>query len=123
MFQRFPFHIVPVAWLSGALLLSGCASNGAAHRPKVSNDQLVNYEADLRRCQQLAKAYDGAELAQGGVLGAISGALVGDGSDESIAGAAIGAVIGVTGGSFRLNAKRRQIVVDCMREQGYNVRD
>lgn len=108
-----------------SVLLGGCANNGAEHRPVVENHDLVYYESDLLKCQQLARSYDDAELLKGSVLGAITGALtgIGEGGEESMAGAAIGAVIGAAGGSLKANAERRKIVVQCMRDLGYNVKD
>ena len=114
-----------LAALSVAVISSGCASKGAAHRPVVTNDDLINYESDLARCQEQAKNYQSEDQLKGGVLGALTGALagIGEGTEETIAGAAIGAVIGAAGGSFKTKTKQREIVVECMRNLGYNVRD
>lgn len=114
---------MPIIGLCWAL--SGCAGNGAEHRPLVDNYDLHNYEADLLSCQQLAKSYSDSELLQGGMLGALGGALVGlgEGREETLAGAAIGAVVGATGGALLANKERRKILVQCMRDKGYNVQD
>lgn len=106
------------------IALSGCASNGLEHRPKVTGEDIANYEVDLKSCQDsAAKNKDLDKSTEGGIAGAATGALAGvlnDGGDI-IANAVVGAIVGVAGGSFYSQKKQREHIIKCMQDLGYNV--
>lgn len=111
-------------FITAAMLLSGCAANGLEHRPKVSGDDIANYEMDLKSCQDLAaNNKDLDNTTEGAVAGATSGALVGvlnDGGDI-LTNAVVGAIIGVTGGAFYSKQEQKSYIIKCMQDLGYNV--
>ena len=123
--KKMPFYsttkfVLPVL----VLVLSGCASNGANHRPAVSNTDLANYETDLKTCQE--QAANNEELdntTEGAIAGATAGVIAGaitDGGDV-ITNAVVGALVGVAGGSLYTNEKEREYIIQCMQKLGYNV--
>ncbi len=113
-----PLVIVMSLGLSG---LYGCAST-ESHRPIVIGDDLAEYEADLAQCQQLAKQQDN-DTEFGTMIGAVGGAILGAAADDALAGAAIGAIAGAIAGEASSSQSQRQLVVQCLRDKGYNVKD
>lgn len=107
------------------MLLTGCFSTGAKHRPIVDDGDLANYETDLGYCQQLAKRHDpnNEDTKTSALWGAVIGSLVGlgDSAKQAVTGAAVGALVGAGGAAFDTNKARKQIVINCMRTRGYNV--
>ena len=108
------------------LLLSGCASmeNGANYRPIVDGGDLTHYDADLAACQQVAtqREYLNDETKADAAIGAAIGALAGaDGNGgELLGGALVGGAIGAAGGAFKARTERKNIVINCMKQRGYN---
>lgn len=106
------------------ILLSGCASNGLEHRPKVAGDDIANYETDLQSCQSLAAQDESLDKKnEGAIAGATTGALAGVLSDggDIIKNAVVGAIVGVAGGAFYSQKEQRQYIIKCMQDLGYNV--
>lgn len=113
-----------LALITTVMLVSGCASNGLEHRPKVAGEDIANYEVDLKSCQDLAaNNKDLDKTTEGTIAGATTGALAGvlqDGSDI-LANAVVGAIIGVAGGSYYSQKEQKTYIVKCMQDLGYNV--
>ena len=107
-------------------LLSGCASmeNGANYRPIVDGGDLTHYEADLAACQQVAtqREYLNDETKADAAIGAVIGALAGSDGDRGdiIGGALVGGAVGAAGGAFQARTERKNIVINCMKQRGYN---
>ena len=113
-----------LALITTVMFVSGCASNGLEHRPKVAGEDIANYEVDLKSCQDLAaNNKDLDKTTEGTIAGATTGALAGvlqDGSDI-LANAVVGAIIGVAGGSYYSQKEQKTYIVKCMQDLGYNV--
>ena len=109
---------------AAVLMLSGCASNGLEHRPKVTGGDIDNYEIDLKSCQSLAANDETLnKTTEGGIAGAATGAIAGvleDGGDI-LKNAVVGAIVGVAGGAFYGQKKQREFIIKCMQDLGYNV--
>lgn len=112
------------AFITAAMLLSGCASNGLDHRPKVSGEDIANYEVDLQSCQDLAaNNKDLDKTTEGSIAGATTGALAGvlkDGGDI-LTNTVVGAIIGAAGGSYYSQKEQKTYIIKCMQDLGYNV--
>ena len=112
--------------LTASLIFSGCSSlhAGAKHLPIVDGGDLTHYETDLAQCQQVAKQREfiNDETKQEAVIGALFGAVLGLGGDKEdiIGGAVAGATIGAADGAFDARTERKNIVINCMRNRGYN---
>lgn len=118
--QRIPTLTITTV----VLLVTGCASNGLAHRPKVNNADIANYEVDLKACQHAAAQDQSLEkTADGAIIGATGGSLVGILSDsvDSLGGAVVGALIGAAGGSLETKKAQQASIIRCMQNFGYNV--
>ncbi|TDF35506.1 glycine zipper family protein [Alteromonadaceae bacterium M269] len=116
-------------WLSVffvvTLFLGGCTTT--QHRPEVEGGDLANYETDLAECQALASKHKDSKdkTKRNAGIGAAAGALIGlgEGGEEAVAGAVIGAI--VAGGATALNTRKelKNVVIKCMQGKGYNVVD
>lgn len=110
---------------ASAMLLNGCFTTGAEHRPIVDGGDLANYETDLVECQKLALQRDpnDEETKTNALIGAVIGTLVGlgEGAEEAVAGAAVGALVGAGESAYDTDRDRKNIVINCMRGRGYNV--
>lgn len=99
-------------------LLAGCASSGAKHRPIIDSRPSAKYEADLTKCQELARQH--AHMDEDSALGTAASAAVG-----GIFGGAIGAAANaVNRGVYSVQQgarERARIVSRCMRERGHKV--
>lgn len=109
------------------LLAAACANSGANYTPVIDGPKGPNYEADLAACQQLAAsggAVDGrvaGSTAAGAGIGAAS-AVIWDGNSSNLGeAAAVGAIAGLASGVARQNARRENIVRNCMAGRGYRV--
>ena len=100
------------------VLLAGCASSGAKHRPIVDGPPSARDEADLTRCQELARQH--AHVDGDAAVGTATSAAVG-----GILGGAIGAAANaVNRGVYSVQQgarERARIVSRCMRERGHKV--
>ena len=100
------------------VLLAGCASSGAKHRPIVDGRPSAKYEADLTKCQELARQH--AHVDGDSAMGTAASAAVG-----GILGGAIGAAASaVNRGVYSVQEgarERARIVSRCMRERGHKV--
>ena len=100
------------------MLLAGCASSGAEHRPIVDGRPSAKYEADLVKCQELARQH--SHLDEESAVSTATSAAVG-----GILGGAIGAAANaVNRGVYSVQQgarERARIVSRCMRERGHKV--
>jgi hypothetical protein len=115
-----------------AFLTVSCSGTGDEYRPIIDNPG-PNYGNDLFACQELAKQRkylngDSKTKALAGAgIGAAGGALVGSsgGGQGTLAGgaagAAIGAAAGLASGAFEAKEEKKYIIVQCLRNRGYNV--
>lgn len=110
---------------AGLFLLCSCQT-GSSYRPIVRNAG-VNYELDLRECQEFSKqrayfnADAGVQAGTGAAIGGIAGALLGGGVKEAVTGAAIGGAFGAGSGAMEAKEQKKYIIIRCLREKGYNV--
>ena len=108
-------YVVPAILV---VLLAGCASSGAKHRPIVDGRPSPSYEADLVTCQELARQH--SHLDDDAAVSTATSAAVG-----GILGGAIGAAANaVNSGMHNAQAgtrERARIVSHCMRERGHKV--
>lgn len=108
------------------LFTTACTSlnAGSGHRPIVDGGDLSNYEVDLTECQAVAeqREYMNDETKSDAAIGATIGALAGAGGDRGdiIGGALVGAVVGAGGKAYDTRTERKNIVINCMRNRGYN---
>lgn len=97
---------------------------GSGHRPIVDGGDLSNYEADLAQCQAVAeqREYMNDETKSDAAIGAVLGALAGAGGDSGdiVGGAVVGAAVGAGGKAYDVRTERKNIVINCMRNRGYN---
>jgi hypothetical protein len=116
------------------LLLAACA--GAGHRPLIdTKDQdMSNYETDLRECQAIASGEGiGDDVAKSTAVGAATGTaigvLIGAMGGGPAAGilvgagtlAGYGAAAGVVDGAVTGSNEQEEIVANCLRGRGYKV--
>lgn len=90
----------------------------------VSGGDIVNYEIDLKDCQQLAVVSKRLnKVTEGGVAGAAIGAAVGsiENGNDTLVGAVIGAIAGAAGGALISRKNQRDHIIQCMQQRGYNV--
>lgn len=112
--------------LAGAMVMTACTSlnSGASHRPIVDGGDLSNYEFDLTECQAVAeqREYLNDETKSDAAIGAVLGALAGSDGDRGdiIGGAIVGAAVGAGGKAYDTRTERKNIVINCMRNRGYN---
>lgn len=109
------------------VLLAGCAGTGADFRPVVDKAP-ATYEQDLAQCQDLAKErkYFNMDGIMDTGLGAAGGTAIGaiaDGWTGAWIGALIGTGVGFTDHIFQTKDDRKNIVIKCMKNRGYNVLD
>lgn len=108
------------------LLTTACTSMnaGSGHRPIVDGGDLSNYESDLTECQMVAeqREYMNDETKSDAAIGAVLGALAGAGGDRGdiVGGAIVGAAAGAGGKAWDVRTERKNIVINCMRNRGYN---
>ena len=112
---------------ASTVMLSACASGGAAYEPIVDGPTGQRYQADLYDCQQLAenRNYNNSDTrtsaAVGAGVGGVAGvARSGDFGDAAV-GAAIGGLFGGGGGALNTRQERKQIVMTCLRGRGHRV--
>jgi outer membrane lipoprotein SlyB len=119
---------------TGAILLSGCASQ-TGWTPTVDsyNDPYAyRINQDMGECQQIAKRTAGGTAKEtavgagvGGLLGAAGGAIVGAFTGDPGTGAAIGAAAGGFGGGakqgFTSEDKYKNAYTNCMAGRGHRV--
>jgi len=119
-------NILIFAGVSSLLALTGCSSldAGASHRPIVDGGNLANYEADLAQCQQVAqqRGYLNDETKEDALIGAAIGGLIGQGgnTEDIVGGLVAGAALGAADGTIDARSERKNIVINCMRNRGYN---
>lgn len=107
-------------------LLSGCANldSGASYRPIVDGGILTHYERDLTACQQVARQrkYLNDDAITDAAVGAIIGSLAGSGGNRNdiIGSALIGGTLGAATKVVDAHTERKNIVINCMRQRGYN---
>jgi len=107
-------------------ITSGCTSmaTGASYRPIVDGGDLTHYESDLAECQSVAtqRDYVNDETKSDAVVGAIIGAIAGADGDRGdiVAGALVGAAVGGGSKAYDVRTERKNIVINCMRQRGYN---
>lgn len=108
------------------LLMTACTTlnAGSGHRPIVDGGDLANYETDLTECQAVAEQRDyvNDETKSDAAIGAAVGALAGAGGDRGdiVGGAIVGAVVGAGSKAYDVRTERKNIVINCMRNRGYN---
>lgn len=111
------------------IILSACASGGAAHNPIIDGPQDARYQQDLSECRSYAeqRSYDNSDVQTQALIGAGIGGLLGlanaRSADEGdfFTGAAIGALF--SGGSEALETRgqRREILLNCLAGRGHRV--
>ncbi len=112
--------------MTAAVLMGACTTlnSGSGHRPIVDGGDLSHYEVDLRDCQMVAEQRDylNDETKSDAAIGAILGALAGADGDRGdiIGGAIVGAAVGAGGKAYDTRTERKNIVINCMRNRGYN---
>ena len=112
--------------LTAAMMMTACTTlnSGASHRPIVDGGDLTNYEFDLTECQAVAEQRDylNDETKSDAAIGALLGALAGSDGDRGdiIGGAIVGAAVGAGGKAYDTRTERKNIVINCMRNRGYN---
>lgn len=100
------------------LLLAGCASSGAKHRPIVDGRPSAKYETDLAECQELALQH--SHLDEDSAVSTAASAAVGG----ILAGAIGAAANAVNSGVYNVQRgerERARIVSRCMRDRGHKV--
>ncbi len=107
------------------LTVVACANSGADYQPILDGTQTVAYREDLAACQSLARnqsQFD-RETLEGTILGAGTGAAIGELDDDASAlgGAMMGAVAGGLAGSVNASERREAIVIECLRGRGHRV--
>lgn len=122
MLTKKTLYSLPVVFLAAA-----CANTGANYTPVIDGPKGPEYTADLAACQQLAAqggVVDGrvaGSAAAGAGIGAASTVIWDGNSDNLGEAAAVGAIAGLTSGVIQKNAKRENIVKNCMSGRGYRV--
>ena len=126
--------------LSIALMATACVTTDPTRvviDPQYSVDGGANYQRDRAECADLAyNAYPEGSGAQdaagnavagaagGAAIGAILGAIFGgDVSNSAGAGAALGGISGLAGSAGEVDARRAQIIRNCLDRRGYAVLD
>lgn len=108
------------------LFMTACTTmnTGADYRPIVDGGDLANYEVDLGECKLVAEQRDyvNDETKSDAAIGAVIGAIAGSGGDRGdiIGGAIAGAAVGAGGKAYDVRTERKNIVINCMRNRGYN---
>lgn len=108
------------------VLMTACTSlqTGADYRPIVDGGDLSNYETDLAECRLVAQQRDymNDDTKSDAAIGAVLGALAGAGGDRGdiVGGAIVGAAVGAGGKAHDVIDERKNIVINCMRNRGYN---
>lgn len=105
--------------------LAACADSGAGYSPILDGTPNAAYEADLRACQNLAKnqkQFD-QEAVAAAVIGGGVGAVLGDLDDDGTAaeGAVAGALGGGLAGAVNTTERRKEIVIECLKQRGHPV--
>ncbi len=114
-----------LAVLVAASLTAGCAI--PQHRPIIDmgNKSYSAYQQDLEECTNLSKQVDaGGQALEGAAGGAIIGALLAmaaGGRGYAGAGAKVGLLSGIVGGSARGVTEERAVLSNCLRGRGYSV--
>lgn len=109
-----------------AVSMTACSSlqTGADYRPIVDGGDLSNYENDLAECRAVAqqREYLNDDAKSDAAVGALLGALAGAGGDRGdiVGGAIAGAAVGAGGKAYEAKDERKNIVINCMRNRGYN---
>ncbi len=113
-----------------AVSITACSNlqTGAGYRPIVDgiNNQgdLSRYEFDLKECQGIAsqREYLNDDAKSDAAIGAVLGALAGSGGDRGdiLGGAVAGAFIGGGAKVYEARDERKNIVIKCMHNRGYN---
>lgn len=122
MLKFTKISIVPLLFVATA-----CSNSGANYQPIIDGPVGSNYNVDLAQCQNLAASQpivDDSALgaaATGAAVGGAASAISSGSTYQSGRGAAIGALVGVTGNAVQNNSKREVLVRNCMRGRGYNV--
>jgi OmpA family protein len=125
---------VTYSFLSGVLLLGGCASQ-TGWTPTVDpygDPNAYRLNQDMAECRQLASQASGGlatetakGVAVGGLLGAASGAAIGAISGNPGTGAAYGAAVGGFGGGakqgFQSEDQYQRAYSNCLRHRGHYV--
>lgn len=107
-------------------LLSGCANTAADYEPLVDGPKDALFYDDLADCKQLAEQREylngdtKSEALLGAGIGALAGAVGGDGGDI-LAGAVVGGALSAGGRAWETRDERKGIVVECMLGRGHRV--
>ncbi len=126
MKQQTKNLIKPTALAFAVTLMTACTNMnyGASHRPIVDGGDLTNYEHDLTECQAVAEQRDylNDETKSDAIIGGIIGAIAGSDGDRGdiLGGAIVGAGVGAAGKAYDTRTERKNIVINCMRQRGYN---
>ena len=113
----------PVNLLLWILLCAGCASD--PNKPVIDPEgvDMVQFEADRAKCEQVAQQVEqkaGNEAVTGAVVLGLIGAIFGD-SDAMQKAAAAGFVSGGAKGLNETDLERGKVVKNCLRARGYDV--
>lgn len=120
-------HTLAFTFVILACGLGGCTSfqSGANYRPIVDGGDLTAYESDLAQCQSVAtqRGYINDDVKGDAMVGALVGALAGaDGNTgDIVAGAIVGSAVGAGSSAYGIRDERKNIVIKCMENRGYNV--
>lgn len=120
---------IAVVILGTSMLMFGCANMGSGFTPIVDKKGVneAQYQKDLQECQGLSTETEGAgadaakRAAGGAAVGALIG-LVGGSNRTGIAQTAgVGSVIGGASGLYANNAEKQNIIRRCLSGRGYRV--
>jgi len=113
---------------SSTLLLSACATGGAAYEPIIDGPKNAQYTEDLDDCQALAESreYLNGDVKTAAVVGAALGGLFAltrrnADTEDVLDGAAVGGLLGGGDRALKTRTERKYIVLDCMAGRGYRV--
>lgn len=104
--------------------VAACTGTGASYEPKLAAAPNPGYEADLAHCRKLARSEGlmNPETRTKAALGAVAGAIAGAGDSSDVAaGALVGAVTGTAIGTADSRFERKNILVECLKQQGQPV--
>ena len=109
----------------GAVLIGCSTPNVDTTSSKFSQ---TTYSSDLNQCRGGNIAEASLKTIGVGVVGSVVGAahfaalaIHADSAEVAVAGAAIGAAVGIGVGAFDAVKKRDDAIADCLREKGYDV--
>lgn len=127
MLKNQTIKILPLA--AAMIVLTGCATGGAAYEPIVDGPKDTLYAQDLSDCQALAETreYLNSDTKTAALAGAALGGLASltrrrhSDFDDFLEGAVIGALFGGGDRALQTRTERKYIVLDCMAGRGHRV--